>query len=158
MALSNHKIRLANWNTHGVLNEKADIKKAILTCFEIDIFCITETCLFHRRNLLLPCLPLRLIDGLDSTTLLIPSSETCLNLPSLTCYAYLIVSFSPPRFLSHKKILQLRVWQREAERCHAVQSLFVPLLVLWPFFAQCLTQTHHLRSIPFPSDGFIRFQ
>ena len=30
---------------------------------------------------------------------------------------------------------------------------FVPLLVLWPFFAQCSAQTHQLRSILFPSDG-----
>ena len=36
--------------------------------------------------------------------------------------------------------------------------IFVPLLVLWPVFAQCSAQTHELRSIPFFSDGFVRFQ
>ena len=35
---------------------------------------------------------------------------------------------------------------------------FVPLFVLYPFFAQCSTQTHQLHSIPFRSDGFVRFQ
>ena len=35
---------------------------------------------------------------------------------------------------------------------------FLPLLVLWTFFAQCLAQTYQLRSIPFPSDGFARFK
>ena len=34
----------------------------------------------------------------------------------------------------------------------------MPLLVLWPFFAQCLAQTHQLRPALFPSDGFVQFQ
>ena len=34
----------------------------------------------------------------------------------------------------------------------------MPLLVLWPVFALYWVQTHQLRSIPFPSDGFVRFQ
>ena len=34
----------------------------------------------------------------------------------------------------------------------------MPLLVLWPFFAQCSAQTHQLRSTPIRSDGFNRFQ
>ena len=29
---------------------------------------------------------------------------------------------------------------------------------MWPSIAQCLARTHQLRSIPFPSDGFVRFQ
>ena len=34
---------------------------------------------------------------------------------------------------------------------------FVPLLVLWPFFAQCSAETDQLPSMPFLSDGFVRF-
>lgn len=42
------------------------------------------------------------------------------------------------------------VWKREAVRplCHRS-------LELWQFSAHCLAQSHQLKSIPYPSDGFV---
>ena len=37
-------------------------------------------------------------------------------------------------------------------------NFVVFFLVLWPFLLQFLVQTHKLRSIPIPCDGFTRFQ
>ena len=37
-------------------------------------------------------------------------------------------------------------------------NFIVSLLVLWSFLLQCSGQTHQLRSIPIPYDGFTRFK
>ena len=48
--------------------------------------------------------------------------------------------------------------QTHPQRCCLEDNFVVSLLVLWSFLIQCSAQTHQLRSIPIPCDGFTWFQ